>query len=904
MPSKSLKVSDVLSYLAKFGSAAAEDDEFVSEQRLGYREAAAVRVAMDDFEELQPVRGKPEPGAAARVLADDCLPATGRKLGGQLILAPEVRTETIRQLSTEGRLEEALAANPAKVETPLQLQYERYLRQAAPPLADQSLDDLELTHQVAVWIGDAVPGVPTTAEVAARANLLRLLAPFETLAGDAVFRGRQRELDILRSYIGVVSPETLRGRIGERFRWARPERQPAICIYGPGGVGKSALVARFMLEHTRLPENVRIPFGYLDFDRVLLDVGDPLGLILELLRQLELQFPDQHRFADLRQRATKQFAGGSAALDLADRIGPAAALFSEVLAGLRSALGPRPYVIVLDTFEQVQYRGESRATPLWSMLNELQRSAPFLRVLVAGRAPVESLRLAGDSPRELHLHELDVDSAVAFLAAQGIPDSVVAQRLVETFGRLPLSLKLIGSLALRLPGGASALLHDDAAGSALVDASDAFVQGYLYERILDHIDNEQIRRLAHPGLVLRRINPAIIRYVLNEPCGLGVQSLTEAQLLFEEFRREASLVTVDSADGDLVHRADIRRVMLALLVANAPAQVAEIRRAAIEWYAGQTGRRADAEEVYHRLHLGELIGSRRLTDSEVRASIQAAVEEFPLAVQLHLATMGFDVPKEVQDRASREQREAGLASDIEELLPYWPESEYEIRELSESLRRPRAGSPLFRTRARVAEQQGDDERALSLIERGLSGSAGTPATAVTLELLQERAWVLRSRPKGELSKALSTLGEHASRHQSRPALLQHRLQRLLAQGRPSVAELEEMAELLAQADSFDVWGLVPALGPLVAWARELDVPALSQSLSKVLRLGSSPFESAVFPDPRPQAALDELLTVEDGPDHGYFALAFGELCKVWPYRALFVSPPYGRRGEQFTLSEA
>ena len=54
----------------------------------------------------------------------------------------------------------------------------------------------------------------------------------------------------------------------------------------------------------------------------------------------------------------------------------------------------------------------------------------------------------------------------------------------------------------------------------------------------------------------------------------------------------------------------------------------------------------------------------------------------------------------------------------------------------------------------------------------------------------------------------------------------------------------------------------------------------------------------VFPDPTSQSALDALLST--GPDAGTtpFADTFLRLCKVWPYRILFVAAPYGRRGEQ------
>ena len=53
--------------------------------------------------------------------------------------------------------------------------------------------------RVSVWLAGIVDGVPAASEVQARAEYVRLLAPFEALAGDAVFRGRRRELNRLRA---------------------------------------------------------------------------------------------------------------------------------------------------------------------------------------------------------------------------------------------------------------------------------------------------------------------------------------------------------------------------------------------------------------------------------------------------------------------------------------------------------------------------------------------------------------------------------------------------------------------------------------------------------------------------------------------------------------------------------
>jgi hypothetical protein len=95
------------------------------------------------------------------------------------VLTPDVWAEAIRELGSTGRLEDALAANPDQRNSPLQPHFARYLRHEAPPLDQQSLEELEATRQVSLWLSGVVEGIPTVQEVNARAayrKLLQLLA--------------------------------------------------------------------------------------------------------------------------------------------------------------------------------------------------------------------------------------------------------------------------------------------------------------------------------------------------------------------------------------------------------------------------------------------------------------------------------------------------------------------------------------------------------------------------------------------------------------------------------------------------------------------------------------------------------------------------------------------------------
>lgn len=916
-----------------------------------YREAASVLVAVKDPARLRPLGSAPV-GAASDLLGRDLIPATGTAFNGRVMLAPEIRAETIRDLSDSGRVEAALAVNPGERDSQLQTHFERYLRRDPPPLADQSLSELDATLQVAVWLSGAVEGVPPVQAVEAMAGYKRLLAPLEILARDGVFRGRRRELEQLKSYAGGIDPGSANEPLHlEGGLWVEPERRPALSIAGIGGAGKSSLAVRFILEHAHVDfvgETERIPFGYLDFARASLDVGDPVGLSLELLRQLDLQFPALElsgRFSALIRSWRSPGADGSRQ-EASQDVVQARIVLADMLRILANRLGPRPYVVVLDTFEEVQYRGEERAFPLWGVLSDLQDQYPLLRVIVAGRAPVDSLRLASKPPLQMELGDLDDEAADAFLAAQGIADERVRQELIATFGRLPLTLKLISSLADRTAGGAAALTGPRH-GFSLVSASDEVVQAELYGRFLDHIADERVRRLAHPGLTLRRINPDLILNVLNQPCALLIDTIEEANALFEELRRESSLVSVDSDDGDLVHRPDLRRVMLKMVLNGAPVMAAEIHRRAAAWYGLRHGIRDRAEYCYHRLHLASsadladgALETADLRHPEVRASIRASIDEFPVQAQRWLATQGFKVPPGILEQASRDERHAAVAAQIEDLLPYGESSAAEAARVFASVyptarsadgSADRAASPVFRAGARVAAQRGDASEALALIEQGLERAARDGAAELTLGLLKERAWLYRQMPPSQQADGFARLAEHARRRHDVAAKVQHqaqsvRLDTFRVDPSRLMAALAELHAMVGQAAPRDVWDLVPALrGPVsLALTRpqntysgfgpgpEADTSSLllAAPLRAAVSHQRSPFRNAVFPDGRRQAALDALLRVADlnrgdGPERMHrsklFLELFLRLCDEWPYRILYVAPPIGRRGDRLTV---
>jgi hypothetical protein len=249
MPSESpsLSAADVLAFLdrRRVADSTAPDTEGL---RGLYRQAAAVLAALREPEKIHPVGGPGKTNEGLQLLGSELIPATGRRFEGRVMLRPESRRKAIAEMPSPEQRKKALEANPEERRGPLQQELESYLLGKPTPLDGKEPADLENTLQVALWFEGVLTGVPPADDLRLRVARQNLLAPFEAIAGDAIFRGRQTEMDQLRSYVGVLPPAQLLRRFRDRaFKWLQPDALPALSVSGPGGVGKSALIARFTM---------------------------------------------------------------------------------------------------------------------------------------------------------------------------------------------------------------------------------------------------------------------------------------------------------------------------------------------------------------------------------------------------------------------------------------------------------------------------------------------------------------------------------------------------------------------------------------------------------------------------------------------------------------------------------
>lgn len=470
------------------------------------------------------------------------------------------------------------------------------------------------------WLDGLITNLPSQQDIASRLALADLTAPLEKLVSRG-FVGRARELLTLSDYVGILSETSLGGQL-RRFVHRTISSifsDPPLMIYGPGGVGKSTLIAKFLLEHVR-EASTRASFVYLDFDRANIRDRDPMPMILEIVRQLSVQVPALRDVAEQLRDSVAESSNDEDADGYFRSYSDSPSEIYQAAATLGSLL-PRdtPVVVVLDTLEEVQYLGSHVVIGYLQALDILQRSLPQLRLVMSGRAPVDRsilktvpIPLEGFDPESSadffrkYLLARAEKLALTSIASENITDEMTTL-VSRAAGGSPLVLALAAENLLQC--GPQWGLDDTSAIVKFVQQVDADrIQAGLYGRILDHIHDNDVKAIAYPGLVLRRLDPDVILRVLTKPCGLSVRDTAQAAELFRRVEKEMSLVDVDDTGRGVRHRTDLRRLMLKDIASSVEgAKLKMIERRAISYYKRlydlTLAPRDRAEQLYHMMRL-------------------------------------------------------------------------------------------------------------------------------------------------------------------------------------------------------------------------------------------------------------------------------------------------------------
>jgi tetratricopeptide (TPR) repeat protein len=751
---------------------------------------------------LRPAGATPDAGDLAALLRHS-VSAVGWRHEGLRTLRLKTRRSALRALGSRAAMRAALDANPGRTLTGVQRQFERWLDGERFMLERMAYFELEDFRQLYEWGLDDLGGLPPVDQVERALVRRSAVAVFEHLV-DRDFVGRSRELRTLRDRLQLFDSRQPRG---------------PLAIWGVGGIEKTALIARFLVEHVEAPEREWFPFAYLPFDSETLDVREPFTLLVAMAAQFDAQagsLGDTWANAALVQEQLRRFREavdyyrdrrGSLqrrASEFAERGGRIASLSStelqlyDAFADLLKAtagrspneLGRGIVLLVFDTFEEVVYRAAEDLLGFWSMLDRLQERVPQLRVVLAGRGRQTLVGTDRFPSTELLLDDLSHEDAVRLLTRLGVDDIAVARAVAYQVGGNPLSLRLAARVACEEHPGPSGIqsLSTQNIGAELV-------RGQLYRRLLDHIHNEDVRVLAHPGMVLRRVTPQIIKDVLAPACALEHIDDARAHELFDGLRREQVLVSLEE-DGSLRYREEVRRPVLKLLERDLPTQVRDIHSYAVQHYF-PLGTPVDrAEELYHRIMLHQsayVLADRWLTG--VEQYLASAIDELPPEQLRWLAgKMSIELRPEVYRLADVAEWERLIGRKATEVVRHsGPEAALNL--LHERAERTRE-SPLFAIEARALLDLKQPMQAAQLLNRALADfpALGNPGRLAEILWLRAQA----SAALGEPEACLEFL---------------RRLTNETASIRSALAQVQALTEILGILNPQDVTDVgVPEIG--------------------------------------------------------------------------------------------
>ncbi|MEO8703782.1 MAG: AAA family ATPase [Kofleriaceae bacterium] len=754
-PRSASALDDLLRAVDPSASRDVDDDVWESELEIdddswAWAEAAAVSASFDP-ERLQPLRPASKTSRVAVLLES-------QPIGSRWMLSEKLRVRALHRLAARGELAAARAANPGAPDDPIDHLLGAYLDGDQPSPADlRDPARLRAILQVVEWLAGVVAPLPDPDELRAALERATLLAPFRHLTR-GFFAGREPELAKLAAYV------------------RSPKPAPPLLVHGPGGMGKSALLAHFILAHAEHdPANPAAwrPFVYLDFDRPDLDAVDLAGVLVAIVRQLGPQIPtlatearalvdrwQARRRAPRRKVAAKSYTPRVDQGEVTKLVTEVAALIDRVDTSVRE-----PIVLVLDTLEEVQYANPDAIGPLVKLVTELRRGARQLRPVLAGRIEPADHAIALDS---LPLGPLPPAAAEALLGNQ-LPPALarrteLVSRMARVVGGNPLSLRLAAEVLRREDTDAILGLEDE----LWKRVGDAIVQGRLYERILGHVRDPAVRAIAHPGLILRRITWEVIRDVLATPCGLEIRDDDMAKSIFQTLAAEVALVRQGDTADTLELRPELRRIVLDDFRHDAASADKQhrIHEAAIVFYAARFHRTETAEdraeEIYHRLVLDQDPAEiDRLWVQGIEHALDTALDELPERARTFLANrIGLVADVEVVRTATLEEWERWAERRAGDLLRFGSAVRaLEILELRAE-RMPTSRLHVIESVARRALTDPDLEGALIAATKAVAAARASRDAGALDEALQELVQVNRLRDDTPgLLRALAELGK-------------------------------------------------------------------------------------------------------------------------------------------------
>jgi hypothetical protein len=618
-------------------------------------------------------------------LKDVALPALNAEGDDALRLPSSVRFEVLRQIGVDAA-NLALEAVPAKEATGTEALLKNLLSNDTLKPNLQDRQQLYLLSNVADWAGAA--GQPLDFDPSDLRRSMERLDFLQSLGGPDLSRfvGRQDELHLLhdlwrrsrKTWYQRAWRWLLRDYLKVFDQWYIWPPIPTAFIQGPGGMGKSLLIGRFVADLLELPRHEQpTAVFHLDFDRRDLQKARPAMILSEMTRQARRWVdPKFHEELAALERTTtfsrdiEQSSSRSSEAQGSVLTSKARQLVSLLQRNLE---GSCRLLVVVDTLEQVIGFDDYAVASPGVVCRELERAGADVFCVYASRASLTTppygsrltpVNLTGMSERDASLY---VENESRRLGRTVTND--LNRKIQEAVGRSPLALRLAMALLAKEDEGFDA----DQWVVSLRDSPER-IQAALYDRILQRIRDPNLRKIALPGLLVRRLTERVIFDVLAGPCDLNL-TMTSPGSLMAIAESEGQLFVRDPSDpAALWHRSDVRALMLPDLDTTVPAELAEqINRAAVDFYSRTDDVISRTEELYHRLRLDEPEDVVRLRwTPEAGERLRTALSELPPRAQAcaraWLGGASISAPNSTPSAgaAPREQRIA--ASDLRGII--------------------------------------------------------------------------------------------------------------------------------------------------------------------------------------------------------------------------------------------
>jgi AAA ATPase domain len=456
------------------------------------------------------------------------------------------------------------------------------------------------------------------------------------------FVGREQELEQLYAHVGVRPPATLRNRLrrlGKKISDTISSPKGALVIYGIGGMGKSSLVAKFVMEHARTGDN-RLLFAYLDFDRTTLARANAAGLLVEIVRQVGLlgtAGPESidKALVDLRDELRNLQVKTDERL-----ISEQAHRFKTTVDAMSSL--KTPFLLVLDSFERIQSQGGQPIRRVLALLQELglfDGRWPQLRVVVCSRMDVPELRGNLESVKLGHFDSEGAEHLAERLleARLGEAEAGWAKAIGQVSKGYPLGVRILtDGLAEAERAERPRIIADyrDAKADAVKIAT------IYYKRFAQRICAPGGLVSVRAAICLRTVTIPALDSALQVVAAHGIASTTgggaqvsppSATDVFEALRADPTL-WAETAPDRLRWVPELRRLLLECMKEETPDLLRRVSaRILQELQNAPENDEHSADLVYYGLLAGESVASvdTRSRKPVVRSLLNDAPDDFP-----------------------------------------------------------------------------------------------------------------------------------------------------------------------------------------------------------------------------------------------------------------------------------